>query len=114
MQRVQVQSLVGELRSDMPCSQKIKTENRNNIVTNSIQTFKKVHIKQFFKKTHIKPITTPPCIKSAVASVTIIMGFLGLSSQSITNWMTLSRRNLFFHSFGGQKSEIMVFGRARL
>ena len=50
---VQVQSLVGELRSDMPRSQKIKTENRNNIVTNSIKTFKKVHIKQFFKKTHI-------------------------------------------------------------
>ena len=41
MQGVQVQSLVGELRSDMPRSQKIKTENRNNIVTNSVKTKKK-------------------------------------------------------------------------
>ena len=37
-QRVQVQSLVGELRSHMSCSQKTRTQNRNNAVTNSIKT----------------------------------------------------------------------------
>ena len=30
----------------MPCGQKAKTENRNNIVTNSIKTLKIVHIKK--------------------------------------------------------------------
>ena len=50
MQRVWVRSLIGELRSDMPHCQKIKMENRNNIVTNSVKTFKMVHIlKKFFK-----------------------------------------------------------------
>ena len=41
-----VQSLIGKLRSHRPCSQKTKTGNRNNIVTNSIQTLKGVHIKK--------------------------------------------------------------------
>lgn len=40
-----VRSLVGELRSHMPCSQNTKTENRNNNVTNSIKILKIVHIK---------------------------------------------------------------------
>ena len=54
MQRVQVQALVGELRSHMPQGQKTKTENRNNIVTNSIKTLKMVHIKEQSKITLIK------------------------------------------------------------
>ena len=33
MQWLQIQSLVGELRSHMPRGQKAKTENRNNTVT---------------------------------------------------------------------------------
>ena len=41
-----VQFLVRELRPHMPHSQKTKTENRNNIITNSIKTPKKS-----FKKT---------------------------------------------------------------
>ena len=44
MQRVWVRSLIGELRSDMLHRQKIKMENRNNIITNSVKTFKMVHI----------------------------------------------------------------------
>ena len=36
VQWVWVRSLVGELRSHMPCGQKTETENRNNIVTNSV------------------------------------------------------------------------------
>ena len=44
MQRVWVPSLVWELRSHMLCSKNNKTENRSNIVTNSIKTFKMVHI----------------------------------------------------------------------
>ena len=36
MQGVQVQSLVKKLRYQMPNSQTTKTENRSNIVTNSI------------------------------------------------------------------------------
>ena len=36
-----VRSLVGKLRSHMPHGQKTKTQNRSNIVTNSIKTFKK-------------------------------------------------------------------------
>lgn len=38
MQGMLVQSLVGELRSNMPHHQKNKTENRNDNVTNSIKT----------------------------------------------------------------------------
>ena len=38
----------------MPCGQKAKTENRNNIVTNSIKTLKIVHIKK--KKKNLKKI----------------------------------------------------------
>ena len=40
---VLVRSLVGEPRSHMPLG---KTENRNSTVTNSIKTFKMVHIKK--------------------------------------------------------------------
>ena len=48
---MQVQSLVGELRSHMPQGQKTKTYSRSNIVTNSIKTLKIVHIKKkIFKK----------------------------------------------------------------
>ena len=34
----------------MPQGQKAKTENRSNIVTNSIKTLKRVHIKRDLKK----------------------------------------------------------------
>ena len=47
---VWVWSLLGEQRSHMHCSQKTKTENRSNIVTNSIKALKMVHIKKIFKK----------------------------------------------------------------
>ena len=50
MQGVWVQCLVGKLRSHMPWGQETKTENRNNIVTNSIKTFKMIHIKKELKK----------------------------------------------------------------
>ena len=43
MQRVWVQSLVRELRHHMPQGKK---QNRSNIVTNSIKTFKMSHIKK--------------------------------------------------------------------
>ena len=36
MEGMQVRSFVGELRPHMPLSQKIKTKNRHNLVTNSI------------------------------------------------------------------------------
>ena len=39
----QVLSLVRELRSHMPSSQKTKTQNRSSIVTNSMKTLKTVH-----------------------------------------------------------------------
>ena len=38
--QVWVQSRVGELRSHMPHSQKTKTKNRKNVVTNSIKALK--------------------------------------------------------------------------
>ena len=41
-------TLVGKLRSHIPCSGKSKTENRTNIITNSIKTFKMVKIKTIF------------------------------------------------------------------
>ena len=41
MPGILVQSLVGEVRSNMPHCQKTKTENRNDNVTNSIKTLKK-------------------------------------------------------------------------
>ena len=40
----------GGLRSHMPHSQKTKTQNRSNIVTNSIKTLKMVHIKKNLQK----------------------------------------------------------------
>ena len=40
MQGVLVPSLFGELSSHMPLGQKIKTQNRSNIATNSIKTSK--------------------------------------------------------------------------
>ena len=47
MQRVQVWSLVRELRSHMPQSQKSRAENkRSNTVINSIKTLKMVHMKK--------------------------------------------------------------------
>ena len=46
MQGVWVRSLVGELGSHMPQGQKATTQNRSNIVTNSINTLKLVHIKK--------------------------------------------------------------------
>ena len=53
MQGVQFQSLVTEPRSYMPCSQKAKTLNRNNIITNSIKTLKLDHIKKILKKNKV-------------------------------------------------------------
>lgn len=50
---VPVPSLVGELRARMSPGQKTKTQNRSNLVTNSVKTSKLVHIKLsffFFKK----------------------------------------------------------------
>ena len=38
--------LVWKLRVHMPCGQKTKTENRNNVVTNSVKTLKTVHIRK--------------------------------------------------------------------
>ena len=46
MEGVQVQSLVGELRSHMSQDQKAKTWNRRDIVTYSIKTLKIIHIKK--------------------------------------------------------------------
>ena len=48
VQRVQVRSLVGELRSHMSCGHKAK--HRSNIVTNSIKVFKNgLHLKKSYK-----------------------------------------------------------------
>ena len=49
VQRARVQSLVGELRSHVPCDQKPKQRNRSNTVTSSVKTLKMVYIKK--KKT---------------------------------------------------------------
>ena len=49
--RVQIQSMVGETKSHMPCSQKPKTLNRSDIVTNSIKTLEMVHIRNKRKNT---------------------------------------------------------------
>ena len=46
MQGVQVQFLVGELRSHMSHSQKTKKWNSNNTVTNSIKPLKMIHLKK--------------------------------------------------------------------
>ena len=50
MQGVWVWSLLGVLRSHMPYGQEIKTENRSNIVINSIKTFKIVHVQKNLKR----------------------------------------------------------------
>ena len=51
MQGAQVQSLLRELRFPHAWGPKPKTKNRNNIVTNSMKTFKMVYIKKK-KKEH--------------------------------------------------------------
>ena len=57
-QEVQVQSLVGELRSHMPQSQKTKTWNRSNILTNLIKTVKNdLHQKIFLKNLQVLRIS---------------------------------------------------------
>ena len=48
MQEVGVWPLVREFRAYMPLGQETKTENRSNIVTNSIKTLKMIHIKHNF------------------------------------------------------------------
>ena len=63
----------------MPCGQKAKTENKNNTVTNSIKTFKMVHIhsnnKKSFKKmtsapgTLTLPLSLPPSLPSLQRNV---------------------------------------------
>ena len=50
MQGVRFRSLVRELKSHMPQGQNTKTQNRSNVVTNSIKTLKMVHIKKLLKK----------------------------------------------------------------
>ena len=50
MQGAQVQSLLRELRFPHAWGPKPKTKNRNNIVTNSMKTFKMVYIKKKKKK----------------------------------------------------------------
>ena len=49
VQGLQVQSLVGELRSHMPLGKESKHKT-NNIETNSIKTLKMVHIKKSLKQ----------------------------------------------------------------
>ena len=46
MKGMQVQSLVGELKSHMSHGQKVETQNRNSVAANSIKTLKTVHIKK--------------------------------------------------------------------
>ena len=46
VQELQVLSLVSELRSHVPASRKTKTDNKNNIVRNSMNTYKMIHIKK--------------------------------------------------------------------
>ena len=48
LQEVQVQSLIGELRSHMPRGQKNQNIKQKRIVKDSIKTLKMVHIKNFF------------------------------------------------------------------
>ena len=57
VQRVWVQSLVGELKSHTPWGQKPELKNRSNIITNSIKTLKMVHIKKSLKNKRIKRIS---------------------------------------------------------
>ena len=51
VQRLQVQFLVGELRSHMPSSQRNQNvSNSSNIVTNSTKTFKIIYIQKSLQK----------------------------------------------------------------
>ena len=53
MKGVRVGSLIGELRYHMPRREKTTIENRNNIITDSTETLKVVHIKK--KKKSLNP-----------------------------------------------------------
>ena len=59
MQNLQAGSLVWELRSHMPLNQKIKTQDRSHIVTNSIKTLKMVY-------THIHTYTHTQTLKKMI------------------------------------------------
>ena len=56
--------LIPGQRANMPLSQKTKTYNRSNVVTNSIKTLKMVHTKKILKKGEelscLPPTPTPP------------------------------------------------------
>lgn len=65
---VSVLSVVGELGSYMSPGQKTETQNRSNLVTNSVKTSKLVHIKLSLKKKKarvdkLNDINTPPHCK---------------------------------------------------
>ena len=75
VQGLPVWSLIRELRSHMPHGQKTKTWNRSNVVTNTINTSKMVHIKKKKKELFLPtiqstltfniPFTNSPIEKSA-------------------------------------------------
>ena len=48
-ERLSMTVMTRELSSPIVCSQKTKTENRNNIITNSIKILKVDHIKKSLK-----------------------------------------------------------------
>ena len=75
---VWVWSLVREIRSHMPQGQKTKTENRKNIVINSIKTLKMVHIKEK------KNLKKEPPQRSWSQSCIILLG----SSEILTSMGT--------------------------
>ena len=71
MQALRVQSVVGELRSNMPHGPKPKHNKKKpsgNIVTNSIKTFKMVHIKDLYKREVM--VTFNPAWKSQLGHPT--------------------------------------------
>ena len=58
MQGVWVQCLIGKLRSPhMAWGQETKTENRNNIIANSVKTYKMIHIKRTSKNNKKKSVS---------------------------------------------------------
>ena len=69
LQRVWVQSLVGELKSHMTQGQKPEHKTTGNIATNSIKTLKMIHIKKKKnpQKNHVKKKTESQNIRFTIA-----------------------------------------------
>ena len=92
VQGVCVQSLVSKFRTHKPLSQKTKTENRSNTVTNSMKTLKTVHIKIsfFIKRVAAKSLQSCPTLCDSIHGSPPGSPVPGILQARILEWVAIS------------------------